>query len=192
MRAIILILFSILAFLACEKETLKFELVEGESFKEINKEYRKIVRQSFIFLSSELKEQMRLGGVEQGIKACNVKAPEIENKLSKNFEMTIRRTSDKYRNLDNKPDDIDSEILDIYLKNNDKKPKLIKTADGIRYYFPIKTLPLCLSCHGDIDSQIGKENYALIKKLYPDDNATGYKKDDFRGLWVLENDIENK
>lgn len=178
-------LFSIISFIACS-ETSDINYLEGEKFEEINPKAKKIVQASFAMLSSELKKQMKLGGVSKAIVACNVKAPEIENKLSKSYDMTIRRTSNKYRNPDNKPDKIDEKVLSHFKSDDEKGPKLIEKDGELRYYFPIKTMGFCLPCHGTIEDHIGEENYALIEKLYPNDKATGYKEGDFRGTWVLE------
>jgi hypothetical protein len=45
--------------------------------------------------------------------------------------------------------------------------------------------PLCLQCHGAPDAEIAPATLAAIRKLYPDDKATGYRSGDLRGLWSV-------
>ena len=55
------------------------------------------------------------------------------------------------------------------------------------YYKPIRiALPACLKCHGEPISDIDVATSEKIQNLYPADLATGYKLNDFRGLWKIE------
>ena len=57
--------------------------------------------------------------------------------------------------------------------------------DGKRAYVePLFIQPVCLKCHGPNVSQSVNDK---IKALYPEDEATGFKAGEFRGLlWIKE------
>jgi len=55
-----------------------------------------------------------------------------------------------------------------------------------RYYFPLKVLKLCLTCHGTPGKDIKPEVYEAIKRKYPEDKAIGYREGDFRGVVRVE------
>ena len=47
-------------------------------------------------------------------------------------------------------------------------------------------MPACLKCHGVTGNDIDQATTEKLKKFYPNDLATGYQLDDFRGLWKFE------
>ena len=55
----------------------------------------------------------------------------------------------------------------------------------VAFYAPIKVQDLCLNCHGQPGTDIKAADYDLIKKLYPEDEAVGYKSGDLRGMWSI-------
>jgi hypothetical protein len=50
-----------------------------------------------------------------------------------------------------------------------------------RYMKAIPTDDVCLMCHGE---QIQENLSAELQRLYPNDQATGYKKGDIRGAFT--------
>ena len=54
---------------------------------------KEITESTFKELSSNLMEQMKLGGPKQAIPFCNVQAMPITDKYSKTFNVSIKRTS---------------------------------------------------------------------------------------------------
>jgi hypothetical protein len=54
------------------------------------------------------------------------------------------------------------------------------------FYAPI-VIPMdtCLQCHGEPGRDITEANLALIRSLYPDDAATGFRLGQLRGLWKV-------
>jgi hypothetical protein len=112
---------------------------------------------------------------------------EVNGKLPKNI--TVRRTSLKTRNSANKPDTVDTGVMDVFAKELAAKqisPGTIKVveADGAtRVYKPLVTQKVCLKCHG---SNISPEIAKIIKEKYPDDQARGFKEGDLRGVIVAE------
>jgi len=113
---------------------------------------------------------------------------EVNSKLSKN--VSVRRTSLKYRNSTNKPDTTDTAVMEAYSKAiasktfDPKSPiKIIKEGDTTRVYKPLVTKAVCLKCHG---SDLSPEISMMIKENYPSDQATGFKEGDLRGVIVAE------
>jgi hypothetical protein len=53
-------------------------------------------------------------------------------------------------------------------------------------YYPILTGKMCLQCHGIKNEDINPETSSILKKLYPNDKAIGYKENDLRGLFKIE------
>jgi len=47
-------------------------------------------------------------------------------------------------------------------------------------------MPACLKCHGNIETDINVSTRNKLTELYPNDLATGYKLNEFRGLWKVE------
>ena len=66
------------------------------------------------------------------------------------------------------------------------EPKVLFDDYGsIHYFAPIMVNNQCLLCHGEVGTSMLPENYALIKALYPEDEAVGYKADDLLGVWSV-------
>ena len=146
-------------------------------------------------LGGELKKNLKAKFKEDksGLKAvnfCATKATEISAEVSKQFPkgVTVRRVSSKYRNEGNKPDGVDTEVLEQFQKALEnktfvKKPKLVDVNGTKRVYVPILISKACIKCHGqNIDPEIAK----VIKAYYPNDKATGFKMGDLRGAMVAE------
>jgi len=190
MTKLMLTLIYILTIAGCDKKD------EFYSKNKINYDYKKtketakeIVAISEMVLKTELTNAMARGGIKEAVIYCNLNALKITDSLSKIHGVEIKRLSTKNRNPNN--------LLDLktdlkYVNNNGigSHEEYIANEDGVlnslTTYIPIKTKPMCLSCHGDIKNNIGEENYKLIKSIYPNDKATGYKEGDLRGFWSIK------
>ena len=72
------------------------------------------------------------------------------------------------------------------LQSGNAGDTLILNDEALVYYKPIKTaMPACLNCHGTPGSDIAPATLEKIQELYPNDKATGYNLNDFRGLWRI-------
>ena len=61
-----------------------------------------------------------------------------------------------------------------------------KENDGkVHYYAPIRLQKKCVACHGISKKQISKKTDSILKSLYPNDKATGFKENDLRGIWSI-------
>jgi len=180
----ITILFVLISILSCKTELSK---EEEQAFISKGKE---ITQASFKELSSNLMEQMKLGGPVQAVPFCNHEAMPITNKMAEKFKVTIKRTSDKIRNPKNKASVRELEIINKYqyLLNQGEELTPIVELDknNQKHYFaPIQLNSKCLTCHGKLEEKLSVKTDSLIKSFYPNDKAIGYTEGDLRGIWSI-------
>jgi hypothetical protein len=152
---------------------------------------KSIAQASFEALSGQLKAAMQEGGVPNAVSYCNLVAYPLTDSLSNVHKATIRRTSEKIRNPKNAPSVAELAVLKEYAQQaasgQELKPGVdLIDAQTVAFYAPIKTQGLCLSCHGTPGETILDADYALIKELYPSDQAVGYQADQLRGMWSIQ------
>jgi Protein of unknown function (DUF3365) len=143
-------------------------------------------------LKKELKAALKSGGPVKAIEVCNTVAPSIAAAQSQERGLDVRRTALKLRNPDNAPDEFERKVLEKFVADiaAGKDPKAlayaeaVKTDDGteLRFMKAIPTGELCLKCHG---GNVAPEVKAAIGKLYPEDQATGFKAGDLRGAFSV-------
>jgi len=151
---------------------------------------KEIAQASFKTLAGNMKKAMVKGGPTEAVKFCNAKAGHLVDSLSVAHKAKIKRTSAKLRNPANIATELEARQLATYLADikagTPMKPKVTLTHDNkVQFFAPIKMKAVCLTCHGPVGE---KEHYAVIKELYPTDQATGYSEGDFRGIWSIEFD----
>jgi len=183
MKNLIILLISILLFTSCRKEE---KLSEKEIAQYVAKG-KEIGKATVHELGSNLMKHMKSGGPKEAIPFCNTNANSLTNGIAKKFDVTIKRTSHKIRNEKNSPNANEQKVLDQYLSQISKgeplKPKVTKENDGkVHFYAPMKLQAKCLACHGEVGKQVSQETNTLIKSLYPNDKATGFKDGEFRGI----------
>lgn len=141
-------------------------------------------------LRGELEKAIAEGGPVNGVRVCSTKAlaltAEISQEIGEGVE--IKRTSFKYRNPANAPDEHEKEALEYFqhaLETTGRLPENfiqpIEDQKVIRYYKPLVVQELCLTCHGD-PAAMSEELRATLRERYPEDKATGFKLGDLRGL----------
>lgn len=144
-------------------------------------------------LQSELKGAIAAGGPIAAVQVCNTVAPQIADQQSKAAGLTIRRTALKVRNPANAPDARERQVLEDFAAKiaSGNDPAALEhveevTVSGktvVRYFKAIPTAKEpCLACHGGEVSGALKE---AISKLYPHDEATGFKAGDLRGMFSV-------
>lgn len=180
MKNILLIIILFFLSISCEKVT-KFSKEDKATFMSKGKEIGKATVKK---LGSNLMEHMKKGGSKAAIPFCNINANPLTNKVAEKFNVTIKRTSHKLRNEENKPNVDEERILNLYLANIQKgkklKPMVEKDSDGkVHFYAPMKLDRKCLACHGSIEKTATD---SIIKSLYPNDKAIGFNNGDFRGI----------
>lgn len=134
-------------------------------------------------LKTELKKGLSKSP-QEAVKVCNLKAPQIQKKVSTK-DLQIGRVSLKNRNPQNTLKEWMIKSMDSYHQDKNKKPYVVvDLGPGKKGLLkPIRTIPLCLKCHGGkIEPSLKSE----IQKLYPEDKAFGYKVGDIRGFFWAE------
>ena len=174
----------IMAIVACGNS-----LTEKEKQEYANKG-NEISQATFKALSEKLTEQMKLGGPLQAIPFCNVEAIPLTQQLSEQYNVTIKRTSDKWRNPSNKPSERELEIINNYHKLISEKKEItpiveVDSNNNKHYYAPITLKANCLACHGKVDEFVLVKTDSIIKSLYPNDKAFGYNEGELRGIWSI-------
>lgn len=141
-------------------------------------------------LRAELDKAIAAGGPVNGVQVCSTKALALTAQIGQEIGdgVKIKRTSFKYRNPANAPDQHDKEALQYFEKELKEKGELptefvqpVPEEGTVRYYKALVVQPLCLKCHGD-PAAMSDELRATLKERYPDDKATGFKDGDLRGL----------
>lgn len=128
------------------------------------------------------------GGPTHAISVCRDTAQQLTAQIGRKLGdgISIKRTTFKYRNPANAPDQFDSLALQHYQAGDRlKEPYLQKIVAGrdtsFRYYQPMYTSGLCLNCHGKT-AQMEGELVRTLREAYPQDRAVGYSDNEFRGV----------
>jgi len=143
-------------------------------------------------LKSTLQASMKANGIIETITVCNIKAPQISQKISDENGMTVTRRAMKYRNPKNKPDEWEKSVLEQFeqRKANGEAVSTLEFSEltelngnkVFRYMKAIPTDDVCLNCHGN---NVSYPFVSKINSLYTDDKAIGFKKGDIRGAFSV-------
>lgn len=141
-------------------------------------------------LQKALKGAIQEGGLEYAIKFCNLEALEITDSISEMESVAVKRVAKKYRNPLNEMNDLENDLFASYVSQlqNEQSLHPVIMADSKGhpvFYQPIYTGALCLNCHGEMGTNINAELAGTIQKLYPEDQATGFKEGQLRGMWAI-------
>lgn len=121
------------------------------------------------------------GDFANAVAVCNTDAPQIAEKVSKEQDLEIGRTSFKLRNPDNAPPDWTQAYVD---RRVEETIILDGPGDTVGYMSPIKMGKLCTNCHGPANA-ISPEVNDILAEKYPKDEATGFQEGDLRGwFWI--------
>lgn len=166
---------------ACQKKKSE------ENISIYKKKGKEIVMHTRDTLSSVLMSKMKEGGISNAIGFCNLRAISTTGTMEDRYDVTIKRTSSKFRNPNNKPTALEAEMLATFKSeiNNGEvsKPRIRKDGDKSHYFSPILVEKKCLACHGKLDQELSAVTDSIIKSKYPNDLATGYSEGDLRGMW---------
>jgi len=145
---------------------------------------------TFDTLSKTLRHVMQASGPDSAVRFCNIQAYPI-TAIYSNRGVQVRRTSLKFRNPANEPDELEYLLLNEYKAQQqaglELKPAIRRNKNGIVHYFkPILLQGMCVTCHGDLASDIPEPVKNALSTLYPNDKATGYRVGDLRGMWHIQ------
>jgi len=150
-------------------------------------------------LKKTLKSAMREGGPVNAMEVCNIDAPHITAAHSDEKAWKMGRTSLKLRNPANAPDAWELKVLNTFEQRKQQGESIKKMEffevikqDGkstFRYMKAIPTAGLCLTCHGG--AEVKAPVVAKLHRLYPQDQARGFKAGDIRGAFTLSREIKS-
>ncbi len=135
----------------------------------------------FEALSGRLMEVLQSEGPVAAINFCSQEASAIAATVSTEQGVEIGRTSFKLRNPNNAP----REWVKPFVEQRVDTPQHVALENGkLGVVFPIHLNVKCLMCHGGPDEMLDNVKPELAR-LYPNDQATGFKQGDLRGwFWV--------
>jgi cytochrome c553 len=165
--------------------------IENATYSEFQKKGNEIATLTQTVLLANVGEAMQKGGPVYALEFCNLKASAITDSLNAANNCTISRVSAKNRNPENDLKTAADKNLWAIFEAGTLNDTVIQQSKTLVYYKPIKTaLPACLKCHGELGTDIDSTTTAKLNMLYPKDLATGYKLNDFRGLWKIEFSVD--
>lgn len=148
-----------------------------------------IAKEAFSELSSNLLAAITRSGLNEALPYCSDKAIPITMGVAAKNGVGLRRISHKARNPANKATDEELAVIRRFQSELAADRALAPVAvtnatHGVAIYVPIVlSNPLCLSCHGKPGAELSADVHATIRRLYPQDQATGFALGDLRGAW---------
>jgi hypothetical protein len=126
------------------------------------------------------------GGPEGAIDVCAIRAPDLARQAARPG-VEVGRTSHRLRNPANAPRPWVSPVLAAWVDDPAAAAPRALRLEGNRigYVQPIRTVGLCLACHG---TEISPSVLARLAERYPADRATGFREGDLRGAFWVELD----
>lgn len=143
-------------------------------------------------LSKNLLGSIEKKGTAGAVTFCNTQAYPLTDSVAKVLKAKIRRVSDQPRNPKNQASSSEirtiKKLKAVLAADGTPKPSFQETEKKFTGYYPIATNNMCLQCHGKTGDDIAPETASKLASLYPKDKATGYGKNELRGIWVVEMD----
>lgn len=152
-------------------------------------------------LGSKLKAQLmaaiKSDGPIAAIGVCNTIAPAIAEEAGAAHGLKVGRTALRVRNPANAPDDWERRALAAFAQEiaagadpaKLERAEMVTDATGASRFRYMKAIPMaaepCLTCHGNPEPALK----AAILKLYPSDEATGFKPGELRGAFTVSGPV---
>jgi hypothetical protein len=145
-------------------------------------------------LVGQLTQAIEEGGPAGAVAFCAEDAISLTRRLQAEHDdrISVKRTTLRWRNPENAPDAWEERVLRYLEELEARDPEAVPgelTAGGpegtLRYYRVLRVAPMCLSCHGPVES-LDPEVRAILRTHYPDDRATGYEQGELRGVIRVE------
>lgn len=149
-------------------------------------------------LKTQLVAALKEGGPRKAVDVCRTIAPAIAEEASQSHGLDVGRTALKVRNPANAPDAFERQVLEDFAREiaagaDPAQPEHaeMRSENGTRELRYMKAIPTaaepCLACHGaNIEPQLKAE----ILRLYPEDQATGFKAGELRGAFTVTQKLQ--
>ena len=161
--------------------------IDSETYSQYQKRGGEISNLAQSVLLANVGQAIQKGGPVYAVEFCNLQVSTIIDSLNTVNNCVISRVSEKNRNPENNLKTSSDKNLWAVFATGTTKDTIVQEHKKLIYYKPIKiALPACLKCHGESGSDIDSATSEKLQNLYPADLATGYKLNDFRGLWKIE------
>ena len=154
---------------------------------------REMAKELMTSLKQRLQQAMRSGGPLAAVETCQLEAGVITAGVAQSEDWSIRRTSLKVRNPDNAPDRWERVVLEQFesRRASGQAPGKLEHYEVVeeqgkkvfRWMKAIPTGEVCVTCHGG--ATVGADLEAVINRLYPQDQARGFKPGDIRGAFSV-------
>ena len=149
-------------------------------------------------LKKELMASLKTGNPVAALQICKIVAPALAAKAAQGSGLAVGRTALKVRNPKNAPDAFERRVLEDFVTKvaAGADPAKLEhfeavTEDGERLFRYMKAIPMaaepCLVCHG---GNLAPELKTEIEKLYPQDQATGFKPGELRGAFTVTEKLD--
>jgi hypothetical protein len=175
-----------LLFFSCNTKSKEETTVISEDVKKTLQNY---AAETKGVLGKNLMNALNTQGTEKAIEFCSTKAIVLTDSMGGVFNANLKRVSDQPRNPLNLANENETafinELKQKISKGEKMTPKFSESDGKITGYFPIETNAMCLQCHGSKDLDIKPNVLKKIVQLYPKDQATGYKENQIRGIFVV-------
>lgn len=185
-RPPLLLLVLLCSFSAHANNTSDFETQANQAIKEFAET-----------LKSALMLSMQTDGPVKTIGVCKDIAPRVAEQVSDKYQLEVGRTALKIRNPENRADEWERQVLREFEKRMEKGETIqklsfserVETSKGPQWRMmkAIGTDLVCVTCHGE---KIPEAIKTELKKLYPEDEATGFAVGSVRGAFTVKQPIK--
>lgn len=149
-------------------------------------------------LKGQLVAALKSGGPVSALGVCQTIAPAAAQEVSDAQGLEIGRTALRVRNPANAADEWERGVLEDFVAKiaAGADPATLEHGetvheDGETLFRYIKAIPMaaepCLTCHGsDLEPALAAE----VQRLYPSDEATGFKAGELRGAFTVKERVD--
>jgi hypothetical protein len=170
----------------CQEETSEIPPAVADEVVRVGEEAAAELLRTLV---GRLTSAMEEGGPVNAIEFCSAEAISLTRSVQEALPggAALKRTSFRYRNPQNAPDEAEEEALlffeeAILAEGTAPSSYVQKVSEGeMRYYQPLFLGAVCTQCHGDRPT-MDPEVLKVLGEKYPGDLATGYEVGDFRGV----------
>jgi hypothetical protein len=171
---------------ACQETAPDLTVQEGEEVARIADPAASELLQTLV---GRLTGAMEEGGPVAAIDFCSTEAIPLTLQVQGGLAegLVLKRTSFRYRNPENAPDEAEEEALahfeDAIAAGESSPATFVQKVsdDEYRFYRALYLGEVCLQCHGEADS-MDPGVLTALQERYPGDLAVGYRAGDFRGV----------